>query len=100
MNRAAKNLDEEAREEIRELNRWFCDHLHAPDLDGIERFWFRAEASEFVNHACRLAGLLRRAGIPIVERRSRRVPGKVRWEDSHQVAVLTYRDAPKPRFQD
>jgi hypothetical protein len=22
----------------------------------------------------------------------RRVPGKVRWEDEHQVAVLTYRD--------
>jgi hypothetical protein len=89
-----------AAESVRELNvllGWFADHLHAPDLLTVERFWFRAEASAYVAQAQRLAQLLRAAGIPIVERRTRRVPGKVKWQDHNQVAVLTYRDAPQPR---
>jgi hypothetical protein len=38
-------------ERIEELNRmlaWFSDHLHAPDLLTIERFWFRAESAAHV----------------------------------------------------
>jgi hypothetical protein len=87
-------------ESVRELNAvlgWFEDHLHAPDLLTVERFWFRAEAAAYVTKAQRLAQLLRAAGIPIVERRTRRIPGKVKWQDHNQVAVLTYRDAPQPR---
>jgi len=45
----------------------------------------------------RLAYLVRGAGIPIVERRTTRVPGKARWEDRDQVAVITFRDAPRSR---
>ncbi len=85
------------REELESLLSWFSDHLGAPDLLTIERFWFRAESSHQVAKARRLAALLNEAGIPIVERRTRRVPGKVKWEDGDQVAVLTYRDAPGPR---
>jgi len=39
----------------------------------------------------------REAGIPIVERRTARVPGQVRWSDADQIAVVTYRDAPRSR---
>lgn len=78
---------------------WFADFLDAPTLsrDAEERFWFRAEASDHVARARDLADLVRRAGIPIVERTTHRVPGKIRWADPQQVAVLTYRDAPRPR---
>jgi hypothetical protein len=63
----------------------------------VERFWFRGEATEHLAHARRLAFILRAGGIPVVERRTKRVPGKVRWEDDNQVAVRTCRDAPRPR---
>ncbi|NOT29064.1 MAG: hypothetical protein HOP15_01305 [Planctomycetes bacterium] len=76
---------------------WFYDNLDAPDLATLERFWFKAEAREHIERAQRLAKLARQAGIPIVERRTRRVPGKVRWQGDHQVAVFTYRDTPQPR---
>jgi hypothetical protein len=85
------------RAEIAQLSRWFNDELGAPANATMERFWFRAEAREYVDKARRLAELVTFAGYPIVERRTRRVPGKVTWEDAQQVAVFTYRDAPQPR---
>ena len=89
-----------AAEHLRQLNElliWFSEHLHAPDLLSIERFWFRAEAATHVLQAKKLAELLCAAGVPIVERRTKRIPGKVKWEDKNQVAVLTFRDSPQPR---
>jgi hypothetical protein len=85
-----------ARDEVDRLCVWFSEHLDAPDVSHIERFWFKAEAAAYVERARRLAELLRAAGVPIVERRTTRVPGKVRAEDAQQVAVVTYRDAPRP----
>ena len=49
-----------------------------------------------LGQARRLTELVRQAGIPIVERRTNRVPGKIKWEDPDQVAVITYRDTPQP----
>jgi hypothetical protein len=83
--------------ELDTLLAWFSTHLHAPDLLTIERFWFRSEAADHIAQARTLMDILNQAGIPIVERRTRRIPGKVKWEDRNQVAVLTYRDAPQPR---
>ena len=83
--------------ELEALRDWFNEHLDAPDLLTIERFWFCAEAKEYILRARRLAVILGEVGIPIVERRTRRVPGKVKWQDQNQVAVLTYRDTPQPR---
>jgi hypothetical protein len=94
---ARQALSAEASRELDALRDWFVDHLHAPDLITVERFWFRIEADDYVVRARRLATILRAAGIPIVERRTRRVPGKVKWEDHNQVAVRTYRDTPQPR---
>jgi hypothetical protein len=93
---AEKGLGSGLRAELRVLSHWFNEHLDVPDLATLERFWFKAEAREYVERARRLAALVRRTGIPMVERRACRVPGKVCWEDEHQVAVLTYRDAPQP----
>jgi hypothetical protein len=75
---------------------WFNSHLDVPDVVTIERFWFCAEAEEYVLRARRLAEILRSAGVSIVETRTRRIPGKVKWQDNHQVAVLTYRDTARP----
>jgi len=94
---ARAKLPPERVEELNTLLAWFSDHLHAPDLLTIERFWFRAEASTHIAQARKLTDILTQARIPIVERRTKRIPGKVKWEDHNQVAVLTYRDAPQPR---
>ena len=94
---ARKGLGSGLRAEVETIVTWFDDNLGAPDLATLERFWFKAEAREFVERARRLATLVRRTGIPIVERRTARVPGKVRWQDDHQVAVLTERDTPQAR---
>ncbi len=83
--------------EIGLLVDWFREHLDAPDVKDLERFWFKLEATEHVERARRLAELVRSAGIPIVERRTSRVPGKIRYEDGHQVGVHMYRDAPRSR---
>lgn len=89
----------EARPElIDEIDRtldWFEQWLDAPTELDRERFWFKADAQAYVVMARELARLVRSAGIPIVERRVRRVPGVVRWQDRHQVAVLTFRDTPR-----
>jgi hypothetical protein len=94
---AREALSPEVRDEMAALSSWFEEHLKAPDLLTIERCWFRMEAEEYVLRARRLSGILRMAGIPIDERRTRRVPGKVKWEDDNQVAVRTYRDTPQSR---
>jgi hypothetical protein len=95
---AEELLSAPERNELLSLRAWFNEHLAAPrGLDlRQERFWFCGEASDNLEKARRLALLIRYAGIPMVERRTRRVPGKVKWHDVNQVAVLTYRDAPQP----
>jgi hypothetical protein len=94
---ALRGLRQKRRQEVEDLRRWFNDNLGAPKDADLERFWFRSEAVEHIEKARTLAKIISGAGIPIVERRIRRVPGKVRWEDTHQAAVLTYRDTPQPK---
>jgi len=97
VSRAVSGLPPEKRKKAETLRRWFDDNLGAPGDAALERFWFRSEAVEHIEKARTLAKLVSGVGIPIVERRIRRVPGKVRWEDTHQAAVLTYRDTPQPK---
>ncbi len=89
-------LTAEGRKELHALRAWFNEHLNAPDEVTKERFWFCAEASQYVEKARQLSEVLRSVGIPVVERRTNRVPGKVTWNDANQVAVVTYRDTPQP----
>jgi hypothetical protein len=88
-------LSAEGQSELHALRHWFNEHLDAPDILTKERFWFCAEANLYVEKARRLSEMLQSVGIPIVERRTNRVPGKVTWHDTNQVAVLTYRDTPQ-----
>ena len=94
---AKERLDGVHRNEVDEICAWFAQHLDAPRLLERARFWFKAEATEHVVRGRRLMELLLTAGIPIVERRTRRVPGKVRFHDQHQVAVHTFRDTPQAK---
>jgi hypothetical protein len=96
---ARQRLSEGERAEMDDLMVWICERLDAPEEDWLdqERFWFRAEASDVISKVRRLVELVCEAGFPIIERRSNRVPGKVRWQDRDQVAVLTYRDTPQPK---
>ena len=96
---AKPTLPEEQRLEIDSLMVWINEYLDAPEDVSLdrERFWFREEAHEMIAKVRRVAALVRAAGVPIVERRTARIPGKVRWEDKDQVAVITYRDTPQPR---
>ncbi len=79
---AHERLRGSERAELEALRRWFNQHLHAPEELTRERFWFRAEALSQVDKARQLADLVAAAGIPIVERRTRRMPGKIRWKRS------------------
>lgn len=94
---ALPKLSKARREKAEALDRWFVDNLGSPDGFTMERFWFRAEAVEHIEKARALAKLVSSTGIQIVERRIKRVPGKVKWEDTHQAAVFTYKDAPQPK---
>jgi hypothetical protein len=98
--RAERRLSAERRAKAERLYRWFVENLGWPKDESAlteERFWFRAESREHIEKARELARLVSRTGYAIVERRTRRVPGKVKWEDEHQIAALTYRDAPQAR---
>jgi hypothetical protein len=97
LDEAREGLSVAEREELDALFRWFCENLDTPRRFDLERYWFCAEAVEHVSRARRMIALLREAGVPIVERRTRRIPGKVRYRDGDQVGVLTYRDTPKPK---
>jgi hypothetical protein len=76
LSEACDLLSEEGRKELQAIRDWFNERLDAPDLLTIKRFWFCAEAQEYVVRARRLAEVLCSIGIPIVERRTRRVPAK------------------------
>lgn len=95
--RAQHRLSPGRRAKAEALCRWFNENLGSPEDPTEERFWFRAEALEHVQKARELARLVSRTGYAIVERRIRRVPGKVTWEDEHQIAAFTYRDAPQAK---
>ena len=60
--------------------------------EAMARCWFREDADEHVARARELVSLLSRASVPMVERRSDRVPGKLCAEDRVQIAVVGYRD--------
>jgi hypothetical protein len=97
-------LREEKREELDEIVGWFRAHLDEPaclvparrrrkteDEGNAEAIcWFRAEAREHVRRARRLAALVRRAGVPIVERWCDVVPGEICSEDKDQLAVASF----------
>jgi hypothetical protein len=102
---ARRRLSERDRGELDDLLAWFRAHLDEPtrlvpvlrqrrtgssDPEPSALCWFRASAREHLERARRLTVLVRRAGLPIVERWSEDVPGQVCSEDVEQVAVASF----------
>lgn len=77
---------------------WFNDNLEAPDqldwrggkksmISGV--CWFRDNATRYVSQARYLSWLLNDLGFYVTERRQRN-PGRVIWQDAHQVVASPY----------
>lgn len=82
-------------DELRRTLDWFNDHLSAPlrvsyrpgrkaAISGV--CWFRPTSCVFVSKGRYLAWLVEDLGYPIMERHAR-IPGRVLWEDAHQVVA-------------
>lgn len=65
--------------------------LLPPMLQPMLDVWLGASPRAPARVRARAAGLMRAAGIPIVERCVRRLPGKLCSEDAYQIAVEPYR---------
>lgn len=105
LNDAERRLAGAERAELDEAVAWFNAHLDAParlvpvlrgrrvprgKREPSALCWFRATAHGHVARARRMAILVRRAGIPIVERWSFDVPGQICSEDTEQIAVASF----------
>ncbi len=103
VSKARPRLGELERDQLEALVGWFREHLdepssmipvHEPDAGGDDGpravCWFRASARAHVARARRLAVLLRAARIPIVERWSDVLPGRLCAEDDKQLAISPF----------
>jgi hypothetical protein len=84
------HLGEAERNAIQGELDWFSENLHAPDVDSDKAiFLFKSDAGECTRRIWHLVALLREAGyaaeMQVVEN-----PGKVVYEDEHQVAVVPW----------
>lgn len=72
---------------------WFNEHLVVPHVaDERAVFLFKSTARECMRRAWDVIACLRRAGL-VVEMQTVSKPGKILYEDEHQVAVLPWADA-------
>jgi hypothetical protein len=90
-----EHLDGEVLVKFREIYGWFNQNLQVPDIDEPRSvFWFRSGSRECITQIWRLVKLFREQGIPVWLMRTRR-PGKIVYEDEHQVAAVSFTDAAK-----
>jgi len=72
---------------------WFGDNLTSPDLDHAHAiFLFKSDARECMKHIWTLLHHLREAGV-WVEMQTIPRPGRIVYQDEHQIAVLPWGDA-------
>jgi hypothetical protein len=90
-------------DELNEALNWFGSHLKAPIVyrpRGVDKrraiCWFKETSVEHVQRAQRLAQVVRRNGCDIRTIRTQ-TPGRVVWEDAHQVMAVPFRDTVMPR---
>ena len=70
---------------------WFCEHLVAPgDVPARAIFWFKADADACVGHVWEMIRALKSSGLAVWMMRCRQ-PGRVVYEDAHQVAAIPHR---------
>lgn len=84
--------------EIKREFDWFNENLGFPhrlfyrprrkgEISGL--CWFRASAIEYVSRARYLAWLLNDVGV-FIEERTSRAPGRVLWQDTHQIVAVAW----------
>jgi hypothetical protein len=87
---------------IAELLAWFGDNLKEPDRGPLRTgrratttglSWFRPEASEHIEKAFELCGILQELGYPITVLKTTR-PGFIVYEDAIQIVAEPFADTP------
>jgi hypothetical protein len=81
---------------VRSAKAWFNDNLAEPQDSGKEVepraiFWFRSQAGECIRRVWDLVKLLDEGGCLARQLTCTR-PGKIVYEDEHQVAAIPFRD--------
>lgn len=90
--RKCKWLPSEFQQQLRDSLRWFDKNLHAPRrVNQRAIFWFSADSQDLIRRMWNLASLLREGGH-LVERYKCRRPGKIVYEDHHQIAAIPFSD--------
>lgn len=85
--------DCEGRVEIREELDWFRDNLPVPRLDEPSAiFFFKTDSIECTDRVWHLVRLIRDNGFEVVVQRHDR-PGRIVYEDEHQIAVVPFASA-------
>lgn len=88
-----KSLDAHVAEGLDSCVDWFNENLRSPDFDEARAiFLFKPDAVACLERIWHLIAYLRQAGIPI-EMQSVRKPGRIVYEDEHQVAALPFADS-------
>jgi hypothetical protein len=95
--RDAGELYDYESERLEALYNWFNEHLPCPPFQSKLRAgewtreavaWFRAEAGEQIRRMWELVAILREHGVP-VRMITTEKPGKIVYEDDHQVVAET-----------
>jgi hypothetical protein len=90
-----ERLEEHERLWFEDLLRWFDEHLEAPPRWRLGRgravCWFKDSAVEHLRQGRHLAVMLAHHGVPCRLLRTRK-PGRILYEDPHQVAAVPFRD--------
>lgn len=97
---AARRLSREELEELKALQRWFAEHLNAPDrFARSERpgaapraiSWFKSSATQHISNMRAMCRILNRHGVATEMILTAR-PGYIVFEDEHQVAAEPFAD--------
>jgi hypothetical protein len=81
-------------DEIQSAIEWFERNLRAPQ--SVYRsaiFWYKLNDPQFLQKTWPLVKSLQRCDCQVKMYIARELPGSIDYEDSHQIAVVTYCDA-------
>jgi hypothetical protein len=91
------SLAPDVRRELREICGWFNRNLTVPSgVPPTSTFWFRSTSADCVTNVWQLVTLFRGEGIPVWMMRTAR-PGRIAYEDEHQVAAIPFLAEPRRR---
>lgn len=92
-------ISESKKEDLQKLIDWFDENLPVPEFydDPAKRteeqhtyFWFKTDAAEILERMDLLTELLQANGVKVEKLTAEKVPGKLVFEDSCQIAVVPF----------